>query len=204
MATKKTATASKAQTKAVTDDVVTSAEPVEEIKEVVASEKVEEVVKTEPKRKLKDGDYVMCRSVTGGGLNINCRSRNHYEFKDYNYKTEIEYRDLVELVRKHSDHIFVPRIVVEDKDFLEEFPELKKFYKEQYSVGDFKEILKLSPEQMEKEIKKLPTDVLPTVRSIAATMVGNGEIDSVRKVRKLTDIFGTDFNLLSELFGSSK
>lgn len=143
----------------------------------------------------------MCHSVTAGGLNINCRSRNHYEFKDYGDRNEIEYRDLVELVRKHSDHIFVPRIIIDDEDFLEEFPELKRFYAEQFTVSDLKEVLRLSPDRMEKEIEKLPSDVMGTIRSLAATMVGNGEIDSVRKIRTLTKVFGTDFNLLSELFG---
>lgn len=168
---------------------------------VKEAEVKEEIKTSEPKRKLQDGDYIMCHSVTAGGLNINCRSRNHYEYKDYGAIGEIEYRDLVELVRKHSDHIFVPRIIVDDEDFLDEFPELRRFYSEQYSSTDLKEILQLSPDQMEREIKNLPSDVLGTIRSLAATMVGNGEIDSVKKVRVLTDVFGTDFNLLSELFG---
>ena len=161
---------------------------------------VEEVKVFEQKRKLSDGDYIMCHSVTAGGLNINCRSRNHYEFKDYGDDGEIEYRDLVELVRKRSDHIFTPRIIIDDNDFLDEFPSIRKFYEEQYTVNDLKDILRLEPAQMEKEIKNLPRDVMDTIRSLAATMVGNGEIDSVKKVRVLTDVFGTDFNLLSELF----
>ena len=161
---------------------------------------VEEVKVFEQKRKLSDGDYIMCHSVTAGGLNINCRSRNHYEFKDYGDYGEIEYRDLVELVRKRSDHIFAPRIIIDDDDFLDEFPSIRKFYEEQYTVNDLKDILRLEPGRMEKEIKNLPRDVMDTIRSLAATMVGNGEIDSVKKVRVLTDVFGTDFNLLSELF----
>lgn len=203
-------------TKVKTPETMESVEMVEEVKNPVVvetnstEEEIEEIEAIEPvkapeqKRKLKDGDYIMCRSVVGGGLNINCRSRNHYEFRDYGSRSEIEYRDLVELVRKHSDHIFIPRIIIEDEDFLDEFPELKRFYTDQYTVTDFKEILKLEPDQMAKEITKLPEDVLDTVRSLAATMVGNGEIDSVRKVRTLTGIFGMDFNLLSELFGAGK
>lgn len=192
MPTKKTTTSTRSRqknTKTQVENNVKEAEVKEEVKVV------------EPKRKLQDGDYIMCHSVTAGGLNINCRSRNHYEYKDYGAIGEIEYRDLVELVRKHSDHIFVPRIVVDDEEFLNEFPELKRFYAEQYNSNDLKEILRLEPDQMEREIKALPSDVFGTIRSLAATMVGTGEIDSVRKVRVLTDVFGTDFNLLSELFG---
>ena len=193
MPTKKNTTSARGQRK------TTNSEPkvVEAVKE---AEVVEEVKKSEPKRKLQDGDYIMCHSVTAGGLNINCRSRNHYEFKDYGDESDIEYRDLVELVRKRSDHIFTPRIIIDDEDFLDEFPTLRKFYEEQYTVNDLKDILRLEPNQMEREIKNLPRDVMDTIRTLAATMVGNGEIDSVRKVRVLTDVFGTDFNLLSELF----
>lgn len=192
MPTKKTTTSTRSRQKNTKTQVENN------VKEAEAKEEVKVV---EPKRKLQDGDYIMCHSVTAGGLNINCRSRNHYEYKDYGAIGEIEYRDLVELVRKHSDHIFVPRIVVDDEEFLNEFPELKRFYAEQYNSNDLKEILRLEPDQMEREIKALPSDVFGTIRSLAATMVGTGEIDSVRKVRVLTDVFGTDFNLLSELFG---
>lgn len=193
MPTKKTNTPTRNRQKAVKPDV--------NIAEINETEDLNEVDVSVPKRKLKDGDYIMCHSVTAGGLNINCRSRNHYEFKDYGDRNEIEYRDLVELVRKHSDHIFVPRVIIDDEDFLEEFPELKRFYAEQFTVSDLKEVLRLSPDRMEKEIEKLPSDVMGTIKSLAATMVGNGEIDSVRKIRTLTKVFGTDFNLLSELFG---
>lgn len=193
MPTKKTTTSTRGRQKASKVEINNTINEVEEIKE--------EVTANVPRRRLTDGDYILCHSVTAGGLNINCRSRNHYEFKDYGFKSEIEYRDLVELVRKHSDHIFLPRIIIDDDDFLNEFPELRNFYREQFTTSDFKEILKLSPERMEREIENLPNDVKDTIKSLAATMVGNGEIDSVKKIRTLTKVFGTDFNLLSELFG---
>lgn len=163
----------------------------------------EEVVKNKivkPKKKFNDGDFIMCHSVIVGGLNVNCRSSNHYEFNKYGGECEIEYRDLVDLIHKHSDHIFKPRFVIDDEDFIEEFPQLKKFYAELYTTDDFKEILKLPNNVMKQNIAMMPDETKDTLKKLAATMVGTGEIDSISKVKALTEIFGANFNLLSELF----
>lgn len=162
----------------------------------------EENVKKEQVKEFAPHDGIVCRSVWAGGLNITCRSGNFYEFKDYGSTAAIEYQDLTALVRKRSEHIFTPRIIIDDEDFLNEFPQIKDFYSKVYSEGDLKSILKLPPKQMSEAIEKLPEAVLPTIRSLAATMVGNGEIDSVRTIKTLTTIFGADFNLLSELFSN--
>lgn len=157
----------------------------------------------EVKKEVKEfapHDGIMCRSVWAGGLNITCRSGNFYEFKDYGDTAVIEYQDLAALARKRSDHIFVPRIIIEDEDFLNEFKQIKDFYEEVYSEGDLKAILHLPSKQMADAINRLPEAVIPTIRSLAATMVGTGEIDSLRTIRTLDTIFGADFNLLSELF----
>lgn len=167
---------------------------------------VEEKVDQKPKEEVKEfapHDGIICRSVWAGGLNVTCRSGNFYEFKDYGDTAVIEYQDLAALARKRSDHIFIPRFIIEDEDFLNEFPQIRDFYADVYSEGDLKAILRLPANQMSGTISKLPEAVLPTIRSLAATMVGNGEIDSVRTIKTLTAIFGADFNLLSELFADN-
>lgn len=175
-------------------------ENVEEV--VVEKEDKESEVKEEIKKKknYSDGDYILCRSIIAGGLNINCRSGNYYRFNNYGDYCEIEYRDLVELIRKHSDHIFLPRILIEEDDFLEDFPQVKRFYAEMYSISDLKEILSLSGSQLENAINSLPNELKDALKSLAATMIESGEIDSISKVRTLTTLLNADFNLLSELF----
>ena len=56
---------------------------------------------------------------------------------------------------------------------------------------------------MKAEIEKLPEGALNSLKSIAAQQVANGIIDSVRKIRTLDDIFGTDLNLLSSIFSDN-
>ena len=155
-----------------------------------------------PKKIFHDNDYIMCKSIIAGGLNITCRSSNYYRFVEYGGKCEIEYRDLVELIRIHSDHIFLPRIIIEDEDFLEQFPQVKKFYDSLYTTDDLRIILGLPNDKMEFEIQKLPHEMFETLRGLASGMISSGEIDSVNKIRCLSKIFDADFNLLSEMFES--
>lgn len=163
------------------------------------TEKEVKVQKKEVK-KYSDGDYIICHSIIAGGLNINCRSGNHYEFDNYNTTCEIEYRDLVSLIRKRSEHIFLPRIIIDDEDFLEEFPQVQQFYNTMYTTEDLKEILNLPNSQMADVIRSLPNELISTLKSLAATMISSGEIDSIVKVKTLTEVLNADFNFLSEIF----
>lgn len=159
--------------------------PVEEVKE---------------KREFNDSDYILCRSVWPGGLTVTCQSGDYYEFAEYGTTCDIKYRDLVSLTRKHSDHIFLPRFIIMDDNFIQEFSQIQRLYSSMYTINDLKEILDLSINQMTEEISKLPDATKDTLRSLVATEIANGHLDSIRKVKALSDIFDSDFNLLSELF----
>lgn len=175
------------ETTEIKDTVVTVAEPKEEI------------VKKE-KRVFKDSDYILCRSVWFGGLNVTCQSGSSYEFSKYGAECEITYRDLANLIRKHSEHIFLPRFVIEDDDFLEEFPNVKNVYKTMYTASDLMEIVNLPNSQMKVEIEKLPSETKNTLCKMIATEIAKGRIDSISKVRVLSEIFNSDFDLISKLF----
>lgn len=150
--------------------------------------------------KSRSKDYIMCRSVKVGGLNINCKSGNVYEFTDFGSECEIEYHDLAALTRKRSDHLFLPRIVVEDDDFIDEFPQLKKVYESMYTMNDIDELFGLQPTQMIAAIKAMPTNVAESLKSVISTRIANGQIDSVRTIKALNDYYDCDFSLISELF----
>ena len=183
----------------------------QEVKETPEIEKnipVEEEKSVENKRnnskskEFDDHDYILCHSVTTGGLGIiGAKTETYYRFNEYGAECDIEYIDLVHLVRSRSEYIFMPRIIIDDKDFLEEFPQVVEAYNSMYSRGDLKQILKLPAEQMRIEIEKLPDGAKDTLRTMAATAIANGSMDSIASARVLSDIFGADFNLLSELFG---
>lgn len=170
-----------------------------EIKTETIETPVEAVAEKE-KKVFTDSDYILCRSVCYGGLSISSQSGNLYEFKDYGYDCEINYRDLVSLIRKGSDHVFLPRFIILDDDFLEDFPTVKQVYEKMYTRNDLLEILDLPTYKMELAIKELPDATRNVLERMIATEIANGHLDSISKVRKLSEIFNSDFNLLSELF----
>ena len=163
----------------------------------------EEVVKpviVKEKKTFTDSDYILCRSLWSGGLNITSQSGNLYRFDDYGSECEINYRDLVTMIRRNSEHIFLPRFVILDEDFLEDFPTVKRVYGTMYTKEDLVEILELPLAHMKREIEKLPKATKDNMRNLVATQIAKGTLDSISKVRALTEIFESDFNLLSDLF----
>lgn len=161
---------------------------------------VSEEPKKKEKKKFQQTDLIMCRSVVVGGLFLEgSKTKQIYQWNDYGDESEVEYRDLVAEVRSRSAYVFNPWFIVEDEDFIEEFPQLKQFYTQYLSVRDLKEILELPVSQMAKKISELPSGAKESLKTIAASMVSSGAIDSVAKIKKLDEIFETDMEFLSSL-----
>ena len=181
----------------------TVAEALKEAIKEVAKETIEEskpVVVEEEKKAFTDSDYILCRSVYSGGLNVTSQSGNLYRFKSYGAECEINYRDLVTMIRRGSSHVFLPRFIILDEDFLAEFPTVQKVYGEMYTKEDLLAILDLpTVSSMKAEIAKLPDATKNSLSKLVATQIATGRLDSVAKIRALTEIFNSDFNLLSEL-----
>ena len=186
----------------VDEKIVTKEVDTEVEKESVVESKP--IVENKPqKRTFSDHDYIMCHSVTPGGLHILCKSGNKYDFVEYGAELEMEYQDLVDLIRRRTSYIFLPRIIIDDADILNEFKQVKKVYEDMYTEGDLKDILHLPSNQLKDVIRQLPDGLVSNLRTLAATMVSNGEIDSLATVRVLKELFGADFDLLSELYSDN-
>lgn len=155
------------------------------------------------KKVFKADDGILCRSVTQGKLFVDgIKTGMKYMFIDYDGEAEIEYRDLVALVRARDKSIFNPRFIIMDEDFIDEYPTLRKFYDDHFSTTNIAEILDMPEYQMKEEIAKLPKGAVDSLKSIAANKVVTGEIDSIRKIKALDEAFGTDLSLLNELFSN--
>lgn len=190
---KKTTAKTEAVEAKTNEEVIESVEIVEE--KPVATKKIEK-----EKKVFTDSDYILCRSVWSGGLNVTSQSGNLYKFKDYGSDCEINYRDLVTMIRRGSEHIFKPRFIIMDDDFLVDFPTVKRVYGEMYTREDLLKILDLPVSRMKSEIAKLPEDTKNSMCALATTQIVSGRLDSISKVRALTELFNLDFNLLSDLF----
>ena len=173
-----------------------------ETEEVKTEEVKQTVSKPEPK-KFNPNDGIRCRSVTHGILFVDGLATNmKYTFVDYDYETEITYRDLVALVVARNKAIYNPRIIIMDEDFIAEYPALGKFYKEHFATKNIKEILDMPDYQMKEAISKLPKGAIESLKSIAVNMIVSGEIDSIKRIRALDEAFGTDLSLLNELLSN--
>ena len=151
------------------------------------------------KRKFKNDDGVLCRSITVGGLYLDgVKSGNFYSWVDYGDEVDVEYCDLVAMIRGKSKFVFAPLVIIDDDDFIEEFPQLKKFYDDQYTVKDLEGILDLKPNDMIATIKTLPKGALNSLKSIASTRISEGRLDSMTKIKALDEFFNTNLALIAE------
>ena len=167
----------------------------------VSKNEKEEVLKTNKsstKKEFGQEDLILCRSMVSGQLFVDgVRSGLLYTFADYNDTCEIEYRDLIYLVRSYKDKtIYEPRIIIEDEDFIAENPKLAELYESMYTKGDLMEIINLPISQMVDTINALPMGCKNALKGIAATMIDNGQLDSIQKIKIIDNVLGTDLMFL--------
>lgn len=171
----------------------TVVEPTEKEEKVVAKKAKEE------KRVFSDSDGIVCRSIVQGGLFMEgAKTHMLYEWVDYGDKTQVEYADLAAAVRVKSSYVFSPLFIVEDEDFIEEFAQLKKFYTENYTVQDLEAILMYPVDKMISEISALPKSALDSIKVLAASSIDEGTLDSVKKIKALDELLGTNLSVLAE------
>ena len=175
-------------------------------KRTTTTEKTVEKPETKPatkvvkeKKKFSDSDGIVCRSITQGGLFMEgAKTHMLYEWVEYGDETEVEYADLAAAVRIKSSYLFGPMFIVEDEDFIEEFSQLKKFYTENYTVNDLEKILSYPLNKMLEEISALPKSAVESLKVLAASSINDGTLDSVKKIKALDEVFGTNLSLLAE------
>lgn len=153
------------------------------------------------KKKFKAHDMIECRSFTNGQYFLEGKKSNIvYEWFSYGDVKEVEYQDLLFEAHARKPSVYKPKIIILDEDFLEQNKSIKELYDSMYTTSELKEILTLSPFQMEEVINGLPDGAKETLKGIAATEINNGSLDSVKSIKKLDEIFGTNllFLLASE------
>ena len=183
----------------------TSKPVAKEVTEVVENTPPEPVVEKKkpapkPKKVFEQTDRILCHSVTQGALYVDSpKTKQMYFFSEYGDETEIEYRDLIGLVSERSSYVYHPYFLIDDPDFVAEFPQLERFYTEHYEISELNEILKLPVEIMLSKLKKLPAGAAENVKILASSQVSDGTLDSVRKIKALNEFFDIDLNLIAEL-----
>ena len=184
---------------------------------VVAEETLDDILETESveapvvekvtpkkaeKKKYALTDGIPCRSITQGGLYMHgIKSDIAYKWSNDGDVTEVEYQDLVAAVRSSVSYVMKPYFIIEDKEFVSQFPQLNQVYDSMYSIRDLRSvILDLSPNMMKSTILSLPDGAKESIKHMASEMISNGSLDSVKKIKILDEIFDTKFMLMTEMF----
>ena len=160
-------------------------------------EKIETVVEAPVvKKTYSDNDKIPCTSITPGKyVFTGDKSKTAYNWGDAGITEDMRYDDLTAAIRTHKPCIFKPRIIINDDEFLAEYPEIQKLYDSLYSKDDLTQILTLPADRMIDIIKQLPDGAKEAIRSMAVTAIDDGTLDSVARVRALDQYFGTDMLL---------
>lgn len=152
----------------------------------------EVTTQTVQKKKFQPSDMIVCLSITPGRLFFDGKKTNTtYRWADIGDEIEVEYQDLAYGVRSRDRILMKPRFLIQDKDFIAEFPALENLYSGLYSAQDLKDILKLPPARMGAVIKELPVGAQEALETIVATMIADGSFDSIKRIQKLDEIFDT-------------
>lgn len=166
------------------------------IKKTITENDVTTETEKVEKKKFKSDEMIPCVSITPGEMfYVGNKSNTLYTFANIDDVVEIEFRDLDYAARSKDAMMFKPRFIVQDADFVALHPSLDKVYSSLHSAKDLKDILKMSPAQMEKTINSLPEGAKESIKTIAATMVDNGTLDSIQRVKVIDSIFGTEMLL---------
>lgn len=171
----------------------------ETVEEVIEVEK--EPVEVEPeKRVFHSDDMILCRSIIAGKLVLLGAATNIvYRWMNYGDECEVEYRDLVSAVRTHHPDVYSPYFIIEDDDFINENPELKKFYTEKFTLRELTDILYMNEDDMERAITSLPKGAKEQLINIAATGVSDGTLDSMKKIKTLERLLDVSFDMVAQM-----
>lgn len=191
MATRKLTTTA---TKSSTDKKTAVSEEV-----IVQEEKVEVVAAPEPKkvsRKYEQNDPILCRSVTPGWMAVYGKSGIPYVFSNCGDECEIEYGDLFALKNRHSRYLYDPLLVIEDEELLENprWKDLAEFYSEKvYGMDDIDYVLNLPNNKFKSALTSLPKGLLKALTVEVAKRIEDKTFDSMKKVKVIDEVCGTDF-----------
>lgn len=154
---------------------------------------VEEKKKT---RVFKQSDPILCRSVTPGWLGVPGKSGMYYVFANYGDQAEIEYGDLFALKNAHSRYLYDPLFIIDDEELLENprWKDISQFYTDKvFGMDDINMVLNKPYNAFKSTLLSLPKGLLSAVTVEVAKRIEDGSFDSLKKIKVLDEVCGTDF-----------
>lgn len=160
------------------------------------------VQEAKPKTKeFSEHDGIVCVSCTAGQLLVEgLRTKTLYDWHGIGDSIEVEYGDLISMVRSKSKYVFKPRFIIQDQDFIDQNKSVKSFYENMYTVDDLREILTMPEDKIKTILPQLPVGAKDALRSLVCGAIDEGTLDSVHIIKTFDDFFGT--KMLVKVVGS--
>ena len=167
-----------------------------EAKETVVNETVVETKTVDATEEKVADELITCRSITFGELLLTGpKSHLLYSWSNYGDTTEVEYQDLQALKSTKSSYLYRPRFIIENDELNEQW---SKDFKDLYDgiiEVDVDDILALPINQFKARLKKAPRGVQQAIKDVAGEKIMNGSLDSIKKIKAIDEILGTDLML---------
>lgn len=145
-------------------------------------------------KEFKNDELIPTKSVFAGSCTlVGRRTRNVYVWETLGEIQYVEYQDLLaEITNRYSHYIYDPLFLIEDEDVVNKYPKLKELYEGMLDIEDVKDsLLNDSVENLKNILITLPSGLKETVQNIASTLMQEGELYDVRKIRLIDDLYGT-------------
>lgn len=177
----------------------TKKEPIIKEVEVTPVKKAEKKVDIVKKEYAPD-ELIDCISIMPGFVCMTgAKSNMNYYWQMTGDVVGVEYQDLIILANQRSPYLTKPFIAIQDMDIVNKYPYLKEIYENLYDVSEIKEvILKLKADDLKATIDAMPAGVKEAVKTVTATMIDTGELDSLSKIKAIDEVFGTKLALAIE------
>jgi hypothetical protein len=169
----------------------------QEVLTEVATETVvpaEKVVQKPKKRNVDRDEYVDVMSNTTGKLFYSSRTGAEFVFTEYGQTDQIQVSELINMNNKNPRYLKEPWLIIMDEDVVQ-FLGLSKVYENIIMPEEFETFFNRPVEEIEAFIRKAPKGMTQLIVSMAQTKVQDGTLDSMRVVKLINDIFGTDLTI---------
>lgn len=169
-------------------------------KKTVAPQEEALVEKTvvEEKKIYQPNDEINCFSITAGELiMIGRKTRNVYRWSNYGDVTPVEYQDLkAEKLNSKSQYIYDPLFVIDDDELLAtpEFKNVAEVYGDALSTEDINAVFDLDAGSFQRTLINMPKGFQNTIKSIAVSKIQSGSLDSIKKIKIIDEVCGTDLH----------
>lgn len=170
-------------------------------KKVETAAEVVEKTATKKPRVFKQDDPILCRSVCPGWLGMDGKSGQYYVWENIGDVCEVEYGDLFAYKSRKSAYLYNPLIVIEDEELLENsrWKDIAEFYEDKvYGKDDVNKVINTPILQFKKVLEDMPKGLQKAVCIEVAERIEAGTFDSIKKVKAIDEICGTDLSSMIE------